>query len=126
MDNFFFIRIAFSFLRIYLSTRKSSDDVKFERYKDQGTEYKKQGKLRAAIRFYKRALNHAGDPRQKAEVWRLIVFLQTDRAFAAHSHFFQESGRKLKYTYDNKEHFWFFHGSEPPDYKEPPRDEILK
>ena len=132
MDKFFAIKIAFSLLRMYLSTRSRSDDVKFERYKEQGTDYKKLGRLSAAMKFYKRALNHAGKPRQKKEIWQLIVYLQTDRALASHNQYYRNSGSKMKYTApDGTEHFWFFHGTEPPYteppyYNEPPREEILK
>ena len=127
MDKFFFpIKIVFSLLRMYFSTRNRSDDVKFERYKDQGTDYKKKGQLSVAMKFYKRALNHTGNSRQKAEIWSLILFLQTDRALAAHSQYYQNSGRKMTYRYNGTEHFWFFHGTEPQSYKEPPREEILK
>ena len=123
----FTISVTLSLLGMFLSTRGRSDDVKFERYKEKGTEYKESGKFSAAMRFYKRALNHAGNERQKAKLWSLIVFLQTDRALAAHRQYHQNSGYKLTYTHsDGTEHFWFFHGSEPPGYKEPPRSEILK
>ena len=132
MDKFFAIKIVFSLLGMYLSTRNRSDDVKFERYKEQGTDYKKQGKLSAAMKFYKRALNHAGKPRQKTEIWELIVYLQTERALASHSQYYQNSGRKMEYNApDGSKQYWFFHGSEPPSneppyYNEPPREEILK
>lgn len=80
-----------------------------------------------AMKFYKRALNQAGNSTQKAEIWSLILFVHTDRALAAHSQYYQNSGRKMTYnTADGSEHFWFFHGGAPLDYKEPPRDEILK
>ena len=127
MNIYFAIKIAFSLLRMYVSTLNSSDDVKFERYKERGTDYKKLGKLSVAMKFYKRALNHAGNSQQKAEIWQLIMYLQTDRALASHSQYYQKSGRKMTYkTVDGTDHYWFFHGSAPPDYNEPPREEILK
>ena len=128
MGKFFFaIKIVFSLLRMYFSTRNSSDDVKFERYKDQGTDYKKKGQLSVAMKFYKRALNHAGNSQQKAEIWQQILYLQTDRALASHSQYYQSSGKKMTYnTGDGDEYYWFFHGTEPPSYNEPPREEILK
>ena len=127
MDKFYVIKFAFSILRMYLSTLNSSDDVKFERNKEKGTDFKKSGHLRAAMNFYRRALNHAGDSQQKVEIWGLILYLQTDRALASHSQYYYYSGEKMTYTMpDGTEHYWFFHGTEPSGYNEPPREEILK
>ena len=121
------IGVILTLFGMFFSNLGCSDNVKLERYKEKGTDYKKKGQLSTAMKFYKRALNHAGDEKQKAKIWQLILFVQTDRALASHTQYYQNSGKKMTYTTtQGTEHYWFFNGTEPPDYNEPPREEILK
>ena len=121
------IGVILTLLGLFFSNLRRSDDVKFERYKEKGTDYKKEGKLSAAMNFYNRAEGYAGNREQKADIWSHITFLQMDRALAAHSKYYEYSQKDLKYTDDDgEEHFWFFNGKKPSWYTEPSRSEILK
>ena len=105
-----------------------SDKVKFQRYKEKGTEIKESGQLAKAAKFYKKALDIAEENAQQAEIWALLVYIHTDRAIAASQQYEQKSGQIMLYRNNEGElKPWNFGpGHIPSDYKVPPRKELLK
>lgn len=123
-----FFSIIISLIRLWFQLVGKSDKVKFQRYKEKGTEIKKSGQLAKAAKFYKKALDIAEENAQQAEIWELLVYIHTDRAIAASQQYKQKSGRIMLFRNNEGEiEPWNFGpGNISGDYKTPPREELLK
>lgn len=117
-----------SLIGLWFQLIGKSDKVKFQRYKEKGTEIKVSGQLAKAVKFYEKALDIAEENTQQAEIWRLLVSIHTDRAIGASQQYAQKTGRIIDYlNNEGKSIPWNFGPSNiPRDYKPPPREELLK
>ena len=90
-----YLSIIFSFMRMWVQLTGKSDEVKFQRYKEEGTEIKESGQLGRAMKFYKKALDIAQTNDQHAEIWALTVYVYIDRAIGAGKQYSGKSGHIL-------------------------------
>ena len=123
-----FLSIIVSLMGVWLQLVGENTKVKFQRYKEKGTEIKESGQLAKAVKFYEKALNTAETDDQQAEVWALLVYIHTDRAIGASQQYERKSGYIMQYQNDAGELVpWNFGpGNIPGNYKPPPRGELLK
>ena len=122
------IGLSLRLIGLWFQLVGKSDKVKFQRYKEKGTEIKESGRLAKAVKFYEKALNTAETDDQQAEVWALLVYVHTDRAIGASQQYERKSGYIIQYQNDAGELVpWNFGpGNIPRNYKPPPRGELLK
>lgn len=123
-----FLSFIITLIGLWLQLIGKSDKVKFQRYKDKGTEIKKSGQLAKAAKFYKKALDIAEEDTQQAEIWALLVYIHTDRAIGASKEYEEKKGHiMLSKNNEGKTEPWNFGpGKISSDYKPPPREELLK
>ncbi len=123
-----FLSIIISLIGMWFQLSGKSDKVKFQRYKEKGTEIKESGQLAKAVKFYEKALNTAETDDQQAEVWALLVYVHTDRAIGASQQYERKLGYIMQYQNDAGELVpWNFGpGNIPGNYKPPSRGELLK
>lgn len=123
-----FLSLIISLIRLWFQLVGKSDKVKFQRYRDKGTEIKESGQLAKAVKFYKKALDIAEENAQQAEIWALLVYIHTDRAIGASQQYEQKLGHIMLYRNNEGElKPWNFGpGNIPGNYKSPPRKELLK
>ena len=122
------IGLSLRLIGLWFQLVGKSDKVKFQRYKEKGTEIKESGRLAKAVKFYEKALNTAETNDQQAEIWALLVYIHTDRAIGASQQYARKSGNIMQYR-NNEGRLvpWNFGpGNIPWDYKPPPREELLK
>ena len=123
-----FLSFIISLIRLWFQLVGRSDKVKFQRYKEKGTEIKESGQLAKAAKFYEKALDIAEENNQQAEIWALLVYIHTDRAIGASQQYARKSGHIMQYrNNEGKLEPWNFGpGNIPWNYKSPPREELLK
>ncbi len=123
-----FLSIFISLIGLWFQLVGKSDKVKFQRYKEKGTEIKESGQLAKAAKFYKKALDIAEEDTQQAEIWELLVYIHTDRAIGASKQYKQKTGHiMLSKNNEGKLEPWNFGpGKISSDYKPPPKEELLK
>ena len=123
-----FLSFIISLIGLWFQLIGKSDKVKFQRYKERGTEIKESGQLAKAARFYEKALDIAEKNEQQAEIWALLVYIHTDRAIGASQQYARNSGYIMQYRNNEGElEPWNFGpGNIPGNYKPPPREELLK
>lgn len=119
MELFTPLGTFFSFIGMYISLIGRNDKVKFQRYKDKGREIKEEkGQLSKAIKYYKKALNYADSDAKKADIWWLILYIQTDRQIGAVD--------EISIYQDDNVSWDFGPNKRPQDYKKPKQKELLK
>lgn len=123
-----FLSFIISLIRLWFQLAGKSDKVKFQRYKEKGTEVKESGQLAKAAKFYEKALDIAEENNQQAEIWALLVYLHTDRAIGASQQYARNSGHIMQYrNNEGKLELWNFGPANIPwNYKSPSREELLK
>ena len=119
MELFAYLGTFFSFIGMYISLIGRNDKVKFQRYKDKGREIKEEkGQLSKAIKYYKKALNYADSDANKADIWWLILYIQTERQIGA--------SEEISIYQDDDVSWDFGPNKRPRDYKKPKQKELLK
>ena len=123
-----FLSFIISLIRLWFQLVGKSDKVKFQRYKEKGTDIKESGQLAKAAKFYEKALDIAEENNQQAEIWALLVYLHTDRAIGASQQYERNSGHIMQcQNNEGKLEPWNFGpGNIPRNYKPPSREELLK
>ena len=123
-----FLSYIISLIGLWHKIVGRSDKVKFQRYKEKGTEIKESGQLAKAVKFYEKALDIAEENDQQAEIWELLVYVHTDRAIGASQQYERKSGHIMlcRNSAGELEPWNFGPGKIPSNYKAPPRKELLK
>ncbi len=101
-----------------ISLMGKNNAVKFRSYKEKGIDMKESRQLGRAMLWYKKALKHSETEEQEAQIWLLIIYIQTDRLIGASEKFKDCAGFVIEWG--------FGPNNIPSDYNRPPREELLK